>query len=214
MQRWIDPLRRAVRRERDRRRTAATPHAWLFQPYLGDEWVALAWRLGTNATPVASTTPAVTLAAIIARGQRIMTSRSWVVTLTDDVTPAPCPMQRRHELLYAPDAVVPGNRSSFATLAEFIGNRPLVGWQLGQGLAALAPRLRRSLGFELPNSRVDLAALHRRYLRRLHPHVDVTTDFTTALACWQIDEAPSCDLRREAVAAALLYLRFQQLSRR
>ncbi|MGO3216565.1 MAG: DNA polymerase III subunit epsilon, partial [Halomonas sp.] len=69
-------LRTLLRRESDRRRCAGSPYAWLFQPYMGEELVALTCCV----TPTGSS-PVISLAAIVFNQQRILTSQAFVLTL-------------------------------------------------------------------------------------------------------------------------------------
>ncbi|MGO2262128.1 MAG: DNA polymerase III subunit epsilon, partial [Halomonas sp.] len=62
-------LRRMFKRERDRRRYANSPYAWLFQPYMGEELVALACESLPGETPVLS------VAAVVLNQQQVHTSQ-------------------------------------------------------------------------------------------------------------------------------------------
>ncbi len=198
-------LRTLLRRESDRRRCADTPYAWLFQPYMGDELVALACM----ATPTASA-PVISLAAVVLSQQHVRTSRAFVLTLG---TPgqAENASLRRHHLLCQAGEVTSPNSDNLNALVEFIGNRPIVGWQLDQRIGALNTLLSERLDFALPNAQVDVAKLHQRQLRRLHPEVEAPSSFTQALACWQVPTMGMQSMLGEATASALLYMRLQRV---
>ncbi|MGO2398298.1 MAG: hypothetical protein ACTH6C_06010, partial [Halomonas sp.] len=66
-------LRRMFKRERDRRRYANSPYAWLFQPYMGEELVALACESLPGETPVLS------VAAVVLNQQQVHTSQHRLV---------------------------------------------------------------------------------------------------------------------------------------
>lgn len=187
-------LRTLVQRESDRRRFADTPHGWLFQPYMGEEAVALACR-ESQARP-----GELRVAAVVLTPRRVQTSQAWGDTLVmvDD------PLSHRQEQGAVPVALA----ARVEALAEFIGNRPVVGWQLDTLLAPLGRMFKATLGFGLPNAQVDLARLHARQLRRLHPQAVVGPSMNEALSCWSLPLAwPS--VQSEATAAALLYQRLQ-----
>ena len=170
-------LRTLLRRESDRRRCADSPYAWLFQPYMGEELVALA----CSVTP-SPASPVISLAAVVLSHQQVHTSQAFVVTLGSVKQPDSATL-RRHHLLCEAGEVLPPNRDNLSALVEFIGNRPIVGWQLEQRIGALNGLLSKRLNFALPNAQVDVAKLHQRQLRRLHPEVEAPSSFAQALAC-------------------------------
>ncbi len=198
-------LRTLLRRESDRRRCANSPYAWLFQPYMGEELVALA----CTATPMQSS-PVISLAAVVLSQQQVHTSRAFVLTLG---TPglADNASLRRHHLLCQAGEITPPSSNKLNALVEFIGNRPIVGWQLDQRIGALNALLSEQLDFALPNAQVDVEKLHQRQLRRLHPEVEAPSSFAQALACWQVPAMGMQSVLDEATASALLYMRLQRI---
>ncbi|TVP47052.1 MAG: DNA polymerase III subunit epsilon [Halomonas sp.] len=198
-------LRTLLRRESDRRRYADSPYGWLFQPYMGDESVALACHV----TPTSSS-PLISLAAVVLSQQQVCTSRAFVTTIGPAEHSGSVAL-RRHQLLYqTEDAVLPSS-DNLSDLVEFIGNRPIVGWQLDQRISALNALLREKLDFALPNAQVDVEKLHQRQLRRLHPHVEMPSTFAQTLLCWQVPSVPIQSLLGQATASALLYMRLQRI---
>ncbi|CAM0553153.1 hypothetical protein EHLJMEHL_03244 [Vreelandella titanicae] len=198
-------LRTLLRRESDRRRCADSPYAWLFQPYMGEELVALA----CTATPTQSS-PVISVAAVVLSHQQVHTSRAFVITLGSAKQPASATL-RRHHLLCEAGEILPPNSDNLSALVEFIGNRPIVGWQLEKRIGALNALLTKRLNFALPNAQVDVARLHQRQLRRLHPQVEAPSSFTQALACWQVPAMGVQSVLGEATASALLYMRLQRV---
>ncbi|SER83136.1 DNA polymerase-3 subunit epsilon [Vreelandella subterranea] len=190
-----------LRRGSERRRYAASPYAWLFQPYLGNELVALACFAHHGVMSVA---------AVTLRQHQVLTSRAWVAALREDARGGSDAAERRHQLLYSVEATKPLNIESLRSLVEFIGNRPIIGWQLDQRLAPLEQALRDHLGFGLPNARVDVTRLHQRHLRRLHPQAEQEAELARALDCWQVPSKPPQQALEDATASALLYLRLQR----
>ena len=198
-------LRTLLRRESDRRRCADSPYAWLFQPYMGEELVALA----CTATPTQSS-PVISVAAVVLSHQQVHTSRAFVITLGSAKQPESATL-RRHHLLCEAGEILPPNSDNLSALVEFIGNRPIVGWQLEQSIGALNALLSKRLNFALPNAQVDVAKLHQRQLRRLHPEVEAPSSFAQALACWQVPVTGMQSVLGEATASALLYMRLQRI---
>lgn len=198
-------LRTVLRRESDRRRCADSPYAWLFQPYMGEELVALA----CTTTPTSSS-PVISLAAVVLSRQQVRTSRAFVMTLGSPKQPESATLRRHHLLCEAGEVQLP-SRENLSALVEFIGNRPIVGWQLEQRIGELNALLSKRLNFALPNAQVDVAKLHQRQLRRLHPEIESPSSFTQALACWQVPALGVQSVLGEATASALLYLRLQRV---
>ncbi|MGP8289468.1 DNA polymerase III subunit epsilon [Vreelandella zhanjiangensis] len=196
-------LRALFKRESERRRYANSPYAWLFRPYMGEELVALACQVTPGDAPVLS------FAAVVLNQQQIHTSGAWVATLADPQAADKAAL-RRHQKLYNTETALLPSTDTLRALAEFIGNRPLIGWQLDQQLAALNSAFRAHLGFGLPNAQIDVAKLHQRQLRRLHPLVESPSQFSEALACWQVPAISTNGLLGKATASALLYMRLQR----
>ena len=197
-------LRTLMRRESDRRRCADSPYAWLFQPYMGEELVALA----CTAMPT-PTSPVISLAAVAMSQQQVRTSRAFVITLGCARQPESATL-RRHHLLCQAGEVMPPNRDNLSALVEFIGNRPIIGWKLEQRISALNALMSKQLGFSLPNAQIDVAKLHQRRLRRLHPEIDAPSSFAQALTCWKVPALGMQSVLGEATASALLYMRLQR----
>ncbi|SDN80522.1 DNA polymerase III subunit epsilon [Vreelandella arcis] len=194
---WLGSM---LRRGSERRRYAASPYAWLFQPYLGNELVALSCFAHHGV---------ISVAAVTLRQHQILTSGAWVAALSNTASGSAA-AERRHQLLYSVDTTLPLNIESLRSLIEFIGNRPILGWQLEQRLAPLEQQLRRHLGFGLPNARVDVTKLHQRYLRRLHPQAEQQAELACALRCWQVPSAAPQRALEDATASALLYLHLRR----
>lgn len=157
---------RTLRRVVDRRRHARGRYGWLFHPYTGNEMVAIA-VLATggdarHAEPLA-------IAAVRLRGDRVLTSESLELrlarpeALTGDAV-------RHHGLRGIDLDEGLAMDEALGRLLEFVGNRPLVGWRLDRDLALLNRKLRRHLGFALPNAGIDLAQRYQRRQRHQHPH--------------------------------------------
>lgn len=195
-------LRTLLQRESDRRRCADSPYAWLFQPYMGEESVALVSQSSLGGS-------AISVAAVMLSPLRIHTSQAWVATLasSDRVNDATL---RYHSRYHGTGATIAPSAENLGALAEFIGNRPLVGWQLEQSIEHLNGLFREQLGFGLPNAQVDVAKLHQRHLRRLHPQLEERRHLRDALASWQLPGLRWPDVLSEATASALLYLRLQR----
>lgn len=197
-------LRTLLQRESDRRRCAGSCYEWLFQPYMGEELVALACQTTNEGGQ-----PVVSVAAVVLSQRHVQISRAWVATIAN-VNSDNQAAVRRHQYLYGTEAVLGISSESLGTLAEFIGNRPLVVWQLDHTLEPLNNLFKNQLGFGLPNAQVDIAKLHQRQLRRLHPQVDISVHLSEALSCWRLPTNRWPGVLSKATDSALLYIRLKR----
>ncbi|MGS2744701.1 DNA polymerase III subunit epsilon [Halomonas sp. LS-001] len=202
-------LRTLLRRESDRRRHIHSPFHWLFQPYMGEEMVALACHQGAGGV--------VTLAILPFTPQRLKISEAQVVTLlpaadADRDTSHSTATQRQHGLLHSPQTSLIRDASSLETLVCALGNRPLLGWSLPEQLTVFNKALRKHLGFTLPNAQIDLAHHYQRMLRRRQPHLEAPKQLSTAARHWKIPLSDLNSVLDQAMASALLYLKLQRLT--
>lgn len=196
-------LRTLLQRESDRRRCEGSPYAWLFQPYMGEELVAMSCQASAGDHPVVS------VAAVVLSQRRIQTSHAWVATITNTRCADKAAL-RKHHHLYGTEVALAPSTESLGALAEFIGNRPLIGWRIGHAFERLNRLFKAEMGFGLPNAQVDVAKLHQRQLRRLHPQADISPRLNDALGCWQLPILRGEGILGEATASALLYLWLQR----
>lgn len=197
-------LRTLLQRESDRRRYVDSPYAWLFQPYMGDEQVALACHASAGRHPIVS------VSAVVLDRHQVKVSRAWVATIANSRVDTAT--LRRHQRLYGTALSLSPDAENLATLVEFIGNRPLLGWQIGRSFDQLNMLVKQALGFSFPNARVDISKLYHRYLRRLCSQASLCGHLSEALERWQLPYRGGHDVLSESVASALLYIRLQRES--
>ncbi len=198
---------RAFRRAKDRRRHANGEYGWLFHPYTGDELVAIDCE--TTGVDTRTAEP-VSIAAVKVRGDRVLASESLDLRL------------RRPASLTGDSIRIHGLRGidldegesldeALVKLLNFIGNRPLLGWHLDFDLAILNRQLRPRLGFELPNSGIDVAQLYHRQLRRSAMEPDPTTiRFDTVAEVLGVPVMGRHTALGDAVTTALMYLKLER----
>lgn len=202
-------VRTLLRRESDRRRHAHSPFGWLFQPYMGEEMVALACHQGAG--------DVVTLASLPFTRQRLKISEARVVTLlpaanADNDSSLSAATQRQHGLLHSPQTSLVCDEKSLETLVCELGNRPLIGWSLPGQLRTFNKALHTHLGFTLPNAQIDLARDYHRMLRRRQPHLEAPKQLSKAARHWKISLPDFSSVLDQAMASALLYLKLQRLT--
>ena len=153
---------RRVRRLKDlwslRKRDAASHWLVLFQRYRGSELVSL--DMETTSLDVAEA-KILSIGAVIIRGSRVLTSEKLSLTITppEDLPEDSVKVHklRRIDLDGGSDL-----SQALEQLLTFIGNRPIVGYNIAYDLAVLDKFLRASLGFGIPNASIDVMGLYRR----------------------------------------------------
>ncbi|MFC7088923.1 3'-5' exonuclease [Halomonas salifodinae] len=197
---------RALRRASDRRRQANGEYGWLFNPYTGDEMVAIDCETTGLDTRRAEL---VSLAAVRLKGDRVLTSQSLDLRLTRPASLTGDSI-RIHGLrgidLEGGDSI----EAALAKFLDFVGNRPLVGWCLEFDLAILNRYLRAHLGFELPNARVEVSRVYAKALRRRQPEAIPNLRFEVVARALEVPVMGRHTALGDAVTTALMYTRVQR----
>ncbi len=173
-------LIRPLRIAKDRWRHRNGPWAGLFEPYRGEEVVSLDCEtsgLDPRSADVLS------IAAVRINGRRILTSEALDVHLAPPEEMDPESI-RVHRLRRADLAGGLGPEEALRKVVEFIGNRPMLGYNVRFDAALLDRYLGEHFGFALPNRLIELSDV---YLERLGPH----------------DHGAESDLRLETIAGRL-----------
>ena len=153
-------IKRRIRRIKDGWKVAQIASPWrpLFQTYHGEDWVSL--DIETTSLEV-SKAQILSIGAVVIKGNRVLSSEKLSLTLLapKDLTQDSVKVHklRRMDLdngLAAPEAL--------KKMLEFIGNRPIVGYNIGYDLAVLDNHLRPIFGFGMPNRYVDVMDLYRK----------------------------------------------------
>ncbi|SEM08995.1 3'-5' exonuclease [Halomonas caseinilytica] len=194
---------KALRRAADRRRHADGRYGWLFQPYTGDEMVAVACRA---TEPDSGHGEPVAIAAVRLQGDRVLTSESLDlhVRRPEGLT---AESVRRHGLRGVDLDEGEALGVALEQLLDFVGNRPLVGWHLEDELAMLNRGLRPRFGFDLPNAAIDVAHLFQRRQRYRHPQLEGRPRFEEAAERLDVPMMGRHSALGDAVTTALMYLR-------
>ncbi|GEK49156.1 3'-5' exonuclease [Bisbaumannia pacifica] len=197
---------RALRRVSDRRRQANGEYGWLFNPYTGDEMVAIDCETTGLDTRRAEL---VSLAAVRLKGDRVLTSQSLDLRLARPASLSGDSI-RIHRLrgidLEGGDSI----EAALAKFLDFVGNRPLVGWCLEFDLAILNRYLRAHLGFELPNARVEVSQAYAKALRRSRPELIPNLRFEAVAEALEVPVMGRHTALGDAVTTALMYTRVQR----
>ena len=95
-------------------------------------------------------------------------------------------------------------------LLDFIGNRPLVGWCVDFDVAMINRYLRPLLGFDLPNTTIELSSLYQKKMRHWKPELEPDLHFDAMADALQVPVMERHTARGDAVTAALMYLQLQR----
>ncbi|QJQ96795.1 MULTISPECIES: 3'-5' exonuclease [Halomonadaceae] len=197
---------RVLRRAADRRRQADGDYGWLFNPYTGEEMVAIACQATGEDSRTAEL---VSIAAVRIRGERVLTSDSLDLRLT-----RPASLNGDSICLHGLRGIDLDEGVSvsdaLAKLLDFIGNRPLVGWRVEHDVAILNRYLRPRYGFDLPNALIDVSQSCRREQRRGNQELDACLCFDTAAARLQVPVMGRHSVLGDAVTTALMHMRLQK----
>lgn len=192
-----------ARRWMERRRGRDGPHAALFAPYRGDEWVSLDLET-TGLDP--GRDEILTIAAVRGRGRRVLLRDRLELTVR-------CGSPRigeaiRHHRIRPIDVVdgVPIDEALDRVLA-FIGNRPLVGYCIGFDRAMLDRPLRARHGFGLPNRLIELRERYRRHVQRRRPQHAAEANLDVMAAELGLPLFERHTALGDAVTAALVHIR-------
>lgn len=187
----------------ERRRHAQGPHAALFAPHSGEDWVALDLET-TGLDP--SRDEILALAAVPGQGRRLLL-RERIDLLVRSDSPRITEAIRHHRL--RPDDVAAGVSldEALERLLALLGNRPLVGYCIGFDIAMLDRALRPRLGFGLPNARIDVQREYAAWQRRRQPEHEPDLRFEAIAGALGLPMPERHSALGDAVAAGLMHIR-------
>jgi len=197
---------RSLRRVTDRRRQANGHYGWLFNPYTGDEMVAIDCET-TGLDPRRA--ELVSIAAVRLKGDRVLTSESLDLRLQ-----RPASLSAEATDIHGPPGADLGDGEALGdaleALLDFVGNRPLLGWRIDFDMAVINRHLRPRFGFDLPNATLDMVQVYRREMRRTRPHLELDTRFETIAEALDVPVMGRHTALGDAVTTALMYVRLKQ----
>ena len=156
----------------------------------------------------------VAVAAIRIRGNRILASERFEATVRPSVRlkPDAIKVHRLREM-----DVARGRPMSevLPDLLRFIRSRPLVGYYLDFDVAMLNRHVRRMLGIELPNPRIEVSgAYFERKYGDSPPGTEVDLRFVSILADLGLPALDQHDACSDALMTAMMYLTLEDLKAR
>ncbi|MDP1696770.1 MAG: 3'-5' exonuclease [Xanthomonadaceae bacterium] len=154
------------------------PWAQLLAPYHGEELVSLDLET-TGLDP--RNDEIVSIAAVPIRSGVLRVSERFTCLVSPgrdfDIESI-----RHHRLRPSEVAGALPPREAVEGLLHWLGNRPLLGYNIGFDSAMLNRHVSAITGFALPNARHDLARSYAAWLRRARPTGDLDLRFDTLLA--------------------------------
>ena len=201
----------SLRRRVDRYRLRDPEFRFLFERPPPDEVVAIDCEttgLDTRRDDIVS------VAAVAIHGARILASRRFEAMVRPSAR-MKAEAIKTHRLL---ESDVSGARSIEDVLPEllrFVGPRPLVGYYLEFDIAMINRPMRRLLGIELPNARIEVSGLYyERKYGHAPPGTEVDLRFAamiTDLGLPTLDQHDACS---DALMAAMMYVCLTDLRQR
>jgi DNA polymerase-3 subunit epsilon len=156
----------------------------------------------------------VAVAAVPIHGNRILASRRFEATVRPSVKLKPDAI-KVHGLR---EKDVAGGRAMPEVLPEllrFIGSRPLVGYYLEFDVAMINKHVRRMLGIELPNPRIEVSGVYyERKYGDAPPGTQVDLRFVSILADLGLPALDQHDAYSDALMTAMMYLSLEDLKAR
>lgn len=188
------------------RRFSDSPWRHLFEPYRGDEVIAIDTET-TGLDPRRA--DVLTVAAVPVRGNRVLTSQRLELTLAPSAKLTGDSIRihgLRHQDLRQG---VPLERA-LPQLLGFIQNRPLLGYHVRFDIAILSRLSRERYGFDLPNRHVELANLYRRRWLMQNPEVEPNLGFEAMARSLGVPLLARHTAFGDALSTALMYLKLRQ----
>lgn len=167
----------ALRRWLDARRHGDGQWGALLRPYRGQELVSLDLET-TGLDPRRD--HVLSIAAVPVREGRVRTSEAFACSVRAE-RDFDIESIRHHRITPDESAAADSVTVAVSGLLRWLGNRPLLGYNLAFDAAMLDPHVRRITGFGLPNRRVELAGEYRERQQRHMP--DAAIDLRLEAIC-------------------------------
>jgi len=156
----------------------------------------------------------IAIAAVKISGTKILTSERFVATVRSDAKMSPAAI-KVHRLFEADVVVGRPVDEVIPDLLRFIGGRPLVGYYLEFDVAMLDKHVRRLLGFELPNPRIEVSELYyERKFGDAPPGTRVDLSFAAIMDDLKLPMLDQHDAYSDALMTAMIYLALRDLKER
>ncbi len=195
---------KTIRTATDRWTQKKGEFAHLFEPYEGDEVVALDCEM-TSLDPEKA--ELVSIAAVKIKGTQVLTSDKLDIKLQkpESLTGDSIKIHRIRGVDLLGGEVL---GDALAQLLDFIGNRPIMGYYISYDIAVLNRFIRPRFGFSLPNKTIELSQCYLEKVQRANPELLPDLKFETLsekLGVPMVGQRHSAI--GDAVTTALMYVR-------
>lgn len=159
---------KTIRTMADRWSNKNSEYAFLFEPYQGDEIIALDCEMTSLDIQEADL---VSIAAVKIKGNQVLTSDKLDLKLQkpETLTGDSIKIHRIRGVDLIGGEVL---GDALHQLLEFVGNRPIMGYNIGYDLAVLNKFIRPRFGFSLPNKAIELAQCYQAKLQKATPDIE------------------------------------------
>lgn len=177
---------------------------FLFEPYEGDEVVALDCEM-TDLDPQKA--ELVSIAAVKIKGTQVLTSDKLDIKLQkpDSLTGDSIKIHRIRGVDLRGGEVL---TDALNQLLHFVGNRPIMGYYINYDITVLNRFIRPRFGFSLPNKTLELSNCYLDKVRRANPELQPDLHFekiAEKLGVPMVGERHSA--LGDAITTALMYVR-------
>lgn len=194
---------KAVRSFADKLKYKNSEFAFLFQPYKGDEIVALDCEMTSLNIEEAEL---VSIGAVIIKNNKVLTSRKLDIKLQKPESLS----EESIKIHYIRGIDLLGGEvlgDALEQLLNFIGNRPIMGYNINYDLSVLNKFIRPRYGFSLPNKNIELAWCYQKQLQKSQPDIEPDLRYDTMLTKLDV---PLVGQRHsavgDAITTALMYI--------
>ncbi len=195
---------KTIRTATDRWSQKNSEFAFVFEPYTGDEIIALDCEMTSLDTQKAEL---VSIAAVKIKGTQVLTSDKLDIKLQkpENLTSESIKVHRIRGVDLLGGAVL---GDALKQLLEFVGNRPIMGYNIGYDIAVLDRFIRPRFGFSLPNKTIELSQCYLAKMQRAVPDIEPNLQFETIAKKLDV---PMVGQRHtalgDAITTALMYVR-------
>ncbi|SFX23772.1 3'-5' exonuclease [Marinospirillum alkaliphilum] len=178
--------------------------AYMFEPYEGDEVVALDCEM-TSLDPQKA--ELVSIAAVKIKGTQVLTSDKLDIKLQkpESLTGDSIKVHRIRGVDLLGGEVL---GDALRQLLEFVGNRPIMGYYINYDITVLNRFIRPRFGFSLPNRTIELSNCYLDKVQRANPELVPDLQFETIAGKLGV---PMVGQRHtalgDAITTALMYVR-------
>ena len=194
-----------ARRWLERRAARHGPHAALFAPSSGEEWVSLDLET-TGLDPARD--EILSIGAVRGCGRRVrLRDRFELMVRSDSARIGEA--VRHHRIRPVDVAAGVAIDEALEQLLDFLGNRPLVGYCIAFDRAMLDRALRPHYGFGLPNRLIELRERYRRHVQRIRPEHAAEANLDVMASELGLPLFERHTALGDAITAALVHIRLQ-----